>query len=55
MGLMVKVGPAFSLWSNRINERIHASADITIKKLMEEKKVPLSNSLVKVATWLLAG
>ena len=25
--------------------------DITIKKLMEEKKVPLSDSLVKAAAW----
>ena len=26
-------------------------ADVTIKKLMEEKKVPLSDSLVKAAAW----
>ena len=51
LGLTVKFGPAFSPWSNGINERNHASADITIRKLMEEKKVPLSDSLVKAAAW----
>ena len=34
--LTVKFGPSYSLWSNGINERNHASADITIKKLMEQ-------------------
>ena len=51
LGLTVKFGPAFSPWSNGINERNHASADITIRKLIDEKKVPLSHSLVKVAAW----
>ena len=50
LGLTVKFRPAFSPWSNGINERIHASADLTVKKLMEEK-VPLSDSLIKVAAW----
>ena len=36
LGLTVKFGPSYSLWSNGINERNHASADITIKKLMEQ-------------------
>ena len=31
--------------------RNHASADLTIKKLMEENKVALSDSLVKAAAW----
>ena len=44
-------GPSYSPWSNRINKRNHASTDIMIKKLMEEEKVPLSDSLVKAATW----
>ena len=38
LGLMVKFGPTYSLWSNGLNERYHASADITIRKMMEEKK-----------------
>ena len=51
LGLTVRFGPAYSLWSNGLNERNHASADITIKKLLEEKKTPLNDSLVKAATW----
>ena len=51
LGLTVKFGPAYSPWSNGLNERNHASADLTIKKLMEEKKTPLSDSLVKAASW----
>ena len=51
LGLTVKFGLAYSPWSNGLNERNHASADLTIKKLMEEKKVPLNDSLVKAAAW----
>ena len=51
LGLMVKFGPAYSPWSNGLNERNHALADLTIKKLMEEKKTALSDSLVKAAAW----
>ena len=51
LGLTVKFGPAYSPWSNSINERNHASADQTIKKLLEEKKTALSNSLIKAAAW----
>ena len=29
----------------------HASTNVTIKKLMEEKKVSLSDSIFKAATW----
>ena len=51
LGLTVKFGLAYSPWSNGLNERNHASADLTIKKLMEEKKVPLNDSLIKAAAW----
>ena len=51
LGLTVKFGPAYSPWSNGINKRNHASADQTIKKLMEEKKTSLTDSLVKAAAW----
>ena len=51
LGLTVKFGLAYSPWSNGLNERNHASADLTIKKLMEEKKIPLNDSLVKAAAW----
>ena len=43
--------PAYSPWSNGINERNHASADLTIKKLMEEKKTTMTDSLIKAAAW----
>ena len=49
--LTVKFDPAYSPWSNGLNERNHASADLTIRKLMEEKRTPLSDSLVKAASW----
>ena len=51
MGVSVKLGPSHSPWSNGLNDRNHASADITIKKLIEEKKVPLPDSLIKAASW----
>ena len=49
LGLLVKFGPSYSPWCNGLNEQNYASADITIKKLMEEHKVALSDSLVKAA------
>ena len=51
LGLSVKFGPSYSPWSNGLNERNHASADITIKKLMDEHKVSLSDPLMKAAEW----
>ena len=39
--LTVRFGPPYC---NGLNERNHASADITIKKLMDEKKTPLNDS-----------
>ena len=51
LGLTLKFGPAYSSWSNGLNECNHASTDITIKKLMEEKKMALTDSLVKAAAW----
>merc|ERR1712098_14596 len=41
----------YSPWSNGINERNHASCDMTIKKLMEDKNIGLSDVLVKTAAW----
>ena len=51
LGLTVKFGPTYSPWSNGLNERNHASANLTIKKLLEEKKIALNDSLVKAAAW----
>ena len=38
LGISINYGQAYSPMSNNINERYHASCDITIKKLMEDKK-----------------
>ena len=51
LGLSISFGPAYSPWSNGLNEQNHASAVITIKKMMEENKTPLTDSLVKAASW----
>ena len=49
LGLTVRFWLTYSLESNGLNKRNHASADITIKKLLEEKKTLLNDSLVKAA------
>merc|ERR1711962_1879139 len=47
LGISISYSPAYSPWSNGINERNHASCDMTIKKLMEDKNIGLSDVLVK--------
>ena len=51
LGIRISYGPAYSPWSNGNNKRNHASCDITIKKLMEDKKIGLTDVLVKTAAW----
>ena len=51
LGLLVRFGPSYSPWSNGLKKWNHASADVTMKKLKEENKVALSDSLVKAAAW----
>ena len=51
LGISISYGPAYSPWSNGINKRNHAACDLTIKKLMEEKKMVLNDTLVKTAAW----
>ena len=51
LGVIVRYGPAYSPCSNGINERHHASCDVTIKKMMEEKITQLNDSIVKAAAW----
>ena len=41
LGLTVKFGPAYSPWSNGLNERNHALVDLMIKELIEETKIGL--------------
>ena len=54
MGISINFGPAFSPWSNGVHERNHASADLTLKKMVLENdsKTVLSNDLVKAASWV---
>ena len=49
--LSINYGQVYSPWSNGINERNHASCDVTIKKLIEDKKKGLTDVLVKTAAW----
>merc|ERR1711873_134161 len=51
LGISISYGPAYSPWSNGINERNYASCDLTIKKLMDDKKIGLTDILVKTAAW----
>lgn len=44
LSLTVKFGPSYSPWSNGINKRNHASEDITIRKMMEDKKTLLTEA-----------
>ena len=51
-GFTVRFGPTYSPWSNGINERNHASADIVVKKVLEEdSKLKLSEA-VSLASWV---
>ena len=45
-GVTIWYGSAYSPWSNGINEHNHV-----IKKIMEEKKVALTDSFVKEVYW----
>ena len=38
LGLSVKFGPAYSPWSNGLNERNYASADLTIKETIRREE-----------------
>jgi transposase InsO family protein len=50
-GFSVKFGPNYSPWSNGINERNHASMNITIKKMMEADKVIELKKAVEMEAW----
>ena len=49
--LSIKAGAAYSPWSNGSNERNHASADVIIKKILEEDRTVSFETAVKMATW----
>ena len=51
LGLIIKFGPAYSPWSNGINERNHYSCDIIVKKIMDgDSKISLQDA-VNMAAW----
>ena len=49
LGFTVRFGPVYSPWSNGLNKRNHTSPDVTIRKMMEDKKTSLLDALVKTA------
>ena len=49
LGLRIDFRPAYSPWSNSQTELNHASVDKTIKKMLGDRKVSLSDSLVNAA------
>ena len=50
-GFSIRFGPAYSPWSNRMNERNHYSSDVVVKKIMEvDKKISLEQA-VEMAAW----
>ena len=51
MGIKIEFSPAYSPWSNGLNERNHYSADKTVKKIMDEKKNISLEEAVRRASW----
>ena len=51
--MRIKFGPSYSPWSNGLNERNHAAADIVIKKLLNEDSSngKLTDEIVNAAAW----
>ena len=51
LGFKIKFTPAFSPWSNGVNERNHYNCDVIVKKIMDEdKKIGLGEA-VDMASW----
>ena len=50
-GFKVQCGPAYSPWSNGTNERNHSSADIIVKKVMEQDRKISLDTAVAMAGW----
>ena len=51
MGLKIQFGPAYSPWSNGINERKHCSVDVIVNKIMTEDKSITLEDAVSIARW----
>ena len=51
LGLEIKFTPAYSPWSNGVNERNHYNCDVIVRKIMDEdKKISLSEA-VDMSSW----
>ena len=51
LNLKIEFGPAYSPWSNGMNERNHYSADVVVREVMEaDKKITLQKA-VNHAAW----
>ena len=51
VGIKIDFTPAFSPWSNGVNERNHYSCYIIVKKVMEEDKKMKLQTVVNMASW----
>merc|ERR1711962_1890412 len=51
LGLKIKFKPAFSPWSNDINERNHYNCDVMVMKIIEENKNVGLGEAVDMASW----
>ena len=50
-GIKIDFTPAFSPWSNGVNERNHYSCDVIIKKIMQQDKELTLQEAVHMAEW----
>ena len=51
MRVTIRYSSAYSPWSNGINKHNHANCDVTIKQIMEGRKVVLTDSLIIAGPW----
>ena len=51
VGTEMKFSPTYSPWSNGVNERNHYSADLTVKKLMDENSNMTLEEAFSKAAW----
>ena len=51
LGLKIEFEPAFSPWSNGVNERNHYSCNVIVKKIMEEDRKISLQEAVNMASW----
>ena len=51
LGIKIQFTPAFSPWSNGVNERNHYNCDVIVRKIMDEDKKIILEEAVDVASW----